>query len=413
MDVEAIDSAARVERGASRDGGLPTVASLLRQYVGEGRVPGIVAAWRRDGGDVQFDCVGEPDFHAGRPIASNDLFRIFSMTKPITGIAIMMLIEEGKLALDQPLDTTLPAFRALRVMLGDDPADTRPVARPVTIRHLLTHTAGFGYHNAGDAIARLYLKNGLAPGTRDRIQGPGELASPKTLVEMGERLAALPLVTDPGTRFEYSIAIDLLGLVIETVSEMPFEEFLRQRLFAPLGMTDTDFVVPASKLDRLTSLVERRGEAWKYVDDPANSVYARSALPSGGGGLVSSAQDYARFAAMLMNDGLLDGVRVLSPETVALASSNLLPPSVDHIELPLGYTWPGMGFGAAMSVQTAAGEAPEGVSGWPGAAGTGCWIDRERKFFLVFMTQYWPPEINVTMRSDIIAAAYRDLGSRG
>jgi len=411
--MEALTAAAGQPHPAGSIASLPSVDALIARYVGEGLVSGIVVAWQQGGAPVRFACAGEPAFHAGRPVDADSLFRIFSMTKPITGIATMMLIEDGRLALDQPLHSILPEFADARVMIDGDPARTRPAARPITIRHLLTHTAGLGYHNAGDGIASLYIRNGLTPGTRDRIRGPGELAAPGSLAEMGSRLARLPLVTDPGTRFEYSIAIDVLGLVVETVSGMPFETFLQQRLFDPLGMADTAFVVPTERLGRLTALVERRGEAWKFVDDPAHSVYARPALPSGGGGLVSSARDYARFAALLVNEGELDGKRLLKPETVRLARSNLLPDGVDHIELPLGYTWPGIGFGAAMSVQVADGEAPAGVFGWPGAAGTGCWIDPARRFFLVFMTQYWPPEINVTMRPEIIAAAYRDLSGQG
>jgi CubicO group peptidase (beta-lactamase class C family) len=175
-------------------------------------------------------------------------------------------------------------------------------------------------------------------------------------------------------------------------------------------MRDTCFVVPPEKINRLTALYEKREfDGWKYVDNPRRSVYAQPSLPSGGGALVSSAHDYARFASMLIHDGEFEGRRLLRAETVQLATSNLFPKSVEHIELPRGYNWPNMGFGAAMSVQTGPGEAPTGVFGWPGASGTGVWMDRRRKFFFIFLVQHWPPTTNFHMRPEVIAAAYADI----
>lgn len=388
---------------------LPRVGGFLRRIVDDGIVSGAVAAWQQGQGDIQFVAYGNSAFHGGRPMASDSLFRMFSQTKPVTGIAALMLVEEGRLSLDQPIATILPEFADPHVAIDGDLRKTRPASRPITLRHLLTHTAGFGYHIGGDDLARLYWKYGLTPGARSRIPGPGEMASVTSLEELGARLASLPLARDPGTRFEYSISIDLLGLVIQRVSGMRFEEFLQSRLFEPLDMQDTGFIVPAAKLDRLTALCERRWDGWKFVDDPLASVYAKPAVPSGGGGLVSTARDYARFASLLMRGGVFEGRRLLRPGTVQLAASNLLPDGVDKVELPLGYAWPAMGFGAAMSVQTGDGEAPEGVFGWPGAAGTQIWIDPARQFFFQFLVQYWPPEINTVLRPQVIAHAYADL----
>jgi CubicO group peptidase (beta-lactamase class C family) len=390
---------------------LPETQALIRAHVADGLVSGIVVAWQQEGGAVRFDCVGAPAFASGTALGRDSLFRLYSQTKPVTGIAAMMLVEQGLLHLDQPVREILPAFGDMRVSDAAAADGTRPAARPITIRHLLTHTAGFGYHNAGDAMAALYLKHGLSPGTRDRVPGPGERPTADTLDEFGRLLATLPLARDPGTAFEYSLSIDLLGLVVQTVSGLPFEVFLERHIFAPLGMPDTGFVVHPGKLDRLTALAEKRNDGWKLVDDPRYSVYARPALPSGGGGLVSSPADYARFAGMLANGGELDGVRLLRAETVALAGSNLLPPAVDHIELPLGYPWPGVGFGAAMQVQLTGAAVPKGVFGWMGAAGTAVWLDPERRFFFLFMTQYWPSEINPMLRPELIAAVYRDLAA--
>ncbi len=392
---------------------LPGVARICRRIVEEGVVPGAVVAWQQGDAPARFLCEGTLGWEDTSRMAPDTLFRAYSMTKPVVGIATMMLIESGRIALDQPLAEILPAFASMQVCIDGDPARTRPTTRAITIRHLLTHTAGFGYHIGGDAMAALYLRHGIAPGTRDRVAGPGELASPISLEEFGARLATLPLATDPGTRFEYSLSIDLLGLVVQTASGQPLEAFLRDRLFAPLGMHDTSFLLRPEQLPRLSTLAEKRSDGWKIVDSPRDSAYARASMPSGGGGLVTTAEDYARFAAMLMQGGSLGGTRLLSTDTVALARSNLLPPPVDHIELPLGYTWPNVGFGAAMSVQTGDGEAPAGVFGWPGAAGTGCWIDPVRQFLLVFMVQYWPADINIMLRPEVIGAAYTDLRRAG
>lgn len=399
---------------------LPEAMRTIARFTDAGLVPGAIIAWGQNGGQVRYHSVGALDFGSPRPVDGRSIFRIFSQTKPITGMAAMMLIEDGLLALDQPLAEILPAFADMRVMVDDSPEQTRPAARPITIRHLLTHTAGFGM--AGMTLSDLYLKHGITPGARNHVSSPGDLPRPTSLVEFGERLATLPLAADPGTRFDYSVALDVLGLVIEVASAMPFETFLQQRLFAPLGMVDTGFTIAPSQIDRFAALPEKQGDSFTLADDPQNSAYAKPSYPAGGGGLISTAHDYARFAAMLLNEGELDGVRVLKPETIQLARSNLLPIEVDHVDLPIGQTLSGAGFGAGMSVQLEAGHstggmfdwpgaAPQGVFGWPGAAGTACWMDPERRFFLLFLTQYWPSWLNGSMRPELVEAAYRDLAA--
>jgi CubicO group peptidase (beta-lactamase class C family) len=394
---------------------LPKLDRTVARFVGQGLVPGVALAWREADGPIRYSCVGELDFGGGRAVDERSIFRIFSQTKPITGIAAMMLIEDGAVSLDQPLADILGDFADMRVVVGDNLERTRPAARPITIRHLLTHTAGFGM--AGMTLGSLYQKHGITPGNRGRIAGPGELRTPQSLAEMANRLASLPLAADPGERFDYSVALDVLGLVIETVSGLPFDEFLQCRLFEPLGMVDTGFSVTATQASRFAALPERTDAGFILADDPRDSVYARPGYPSGGGGLVSTAHDYARFAAMLLNEGELDGARVLRPETVRLARSSLLPAGVDRVDLPLGQTLSGVGFGAGMSVQVAPGrrtggqfdwpgDVPAGVFGWPGSAGTACWIDPERGCFLLFLTQYWPSWINGSLRPEVIAAAY-------
>lgn len=399
---------------------LPETEATIRGFVEQGLVPGAIIAWRQGDEPVRYRAVGELGFGREVPVDERSIFRIFSQSKPITGIAAMLLIEDGVIALDQPIGDILPAFAEMRVMEGEDPTVTRPAQRPITVRHLLTHTAGFGM--AGMTLGALYFKHGIAPGTRERVAGPGDLPTPTSLADMGARLATLPLAADPGTRFDYSSALDVMGLVIEVASGMPFEAFLRRRLFDPLGMVDTGFAIRPEQVARFTDLPEQKGAMWTLADDPAHSRYAQPYYPAGGGGLVSTAHDYARFAAMLLNEGALDGVRVMKPETVRLARSNLLPQAVTHVDLPIGQTLSGVGFGAGLSVSLTdssrtdgmfdwPGDVPAGVFGWPGAAGTACWMDPERQFFLLYLTQYWPSWLNGAMRPDIIAAAYRDIGA--
>jgi len=393
---------------------LPQTSEAMRTFVDSGVVPGAILAWRQGDGPIRYDACGALGFGKSQAVDERSIFRIFSQTKPITGIAAMMLIEDGVMGLDQPLYEILPDFADMRVVEGDDESRTRPAARPITIRHLLTHTAGFGM--AGMTLGTLYMEQGITPGAPIRDQQ----GAPTSLAQMGARLATLPLAADPGTRFDYSVALDVLGLVIEVASGMPFDTFLKTRIFDPLGMVDTGFTIAPEQVDRFADLPEQHDGAWGLADDPADSRYAQPRYPAGGGGLVSTAHDYARFAAMLLGEGELDGVRLLKPETVRLARSNLLPPQVTHCDLPLGQTLSGVGHGAGLSVSLRAGErtggmfdwpgdVPAGVFGWPGAAGTACWMDPERQFFLLLLTQYWPSWLNGEMRPHIVAAAYRDL----
>jgi len=400
---------------------LSQAEDVARGLVDQGIVPGIALAWKMSDGPVRYHNVGALDFGSDRAIDERSIFRIFSQSKPITGIAVMMLIEQGLLGLDQPLADILPAFADMRVLIDEESGATRPAARPITIQHLLTHSAGFGM--AGMTLGTLYAQEGIMPGVIGRASVEASPSLPRTLKELGQRLATLPLSADPGERFDYSVAIDILGLVVQTVSGKPFDVFLKDHLFQPLGMVDTGFTIAPENRDRFTALREKAGDQFTLADDPQDSAYRAVDYPAGGGGMLSTAHDYARFAAMLLNGGELDGVRILKPQTVALARSNLLPAEIDHIAVPIGHRLHGAAMGAAMSVQVAPGMAtgdmfdwpgavPAGVFGWPGAAGTACWMDPERRFFLLFLTQYWPSWINGSMRPDIIAAAYRDLEGR-
>jgi CubicO group peptidase (beta-lactamase class C family) len=387
------------------------------------RLPGAVVAIKRRGAGVTFLSAGAIAFDSAAPAGPDTLFRIYSMTKPIVAMAIMGLIEQGRLALDQKIDGFLPEFGAMRVWADGDRSRTRPAAGPITVRHLLTHTAGFSYHvNGGRPLAALYRREGIAPGSRSRVAGPGQRAPVRTLDELAARLAPLPLDFDPGTRWQYSVSFDLLGLLIERLAGQSLDLYLRQAMFEPLGMVDTDFIAPPEKVARLSSLYEiarpQTGDAQRVAatlatvsDDRRSSAFARDRdLPSGGGGLVSTAGDYARFCAMALNGGALGGRRLFKPETIAQARSNLLPPGV-------AFSLDGYlrnGFGAGVEVIVPGGEtpggAPAGSYGWTGAAGTTMWIDPGNDAFVILMVQFSPSGA-YPIDEEVSQAAYADLAA--
>lgn len=392
----------------------PAIQALLDGYVADKRLPGGVVAVTRRGAPVAYVSSGTLAFDTDLKAGPDSLYRIYSMTKPVIGVAAMMLVEQGKLRLDQPLSDILPAFKDMQVIIGGDVTKTRPATAPILIRHVLTHTAGLGYDILdGTPLAALYKQNGLRPGSRDPRPVPGQLPRPRDLVEFGARLATLPLENDPGVRWRYSFGADLMGLVIQTVSGMPLWDFLRTRIFKPLGMSDTDFMVPAAKVPRLTTVYYKTPTGLIPIDDRKSSPFARDRdLPSGGGGLVSTARDYARFCAMLQNEGTLDGHRVLKPETVRLARSNLMPPG------PVFNMIGGKvnGFGALMQVVLPGGELPggepAGAYGWSGAAGTSMWVDPANELSVTLMVQFMPAgayPIYLQART----AAYKDLKALG
>ena len=384
------------------------VTTLFERHVRQGDIAGAVLAVAVGNEDPCFICVGETGRETRRPVRPDSLHRIYSQTKPITGIATMMLVEDGSISLDQPIGELLPELAKLNVLVSDEGDAVRAPSRQPTVRDLLTHSAGFSYGLQFSPLAARYRELGLLPGDRIAAHRDGG-QDPRDLAHMVELLGTLPLARDPGEMFEYSLSIDILGALIERVSGRGLDTFFDERIFGPLGMVDTTFVVPAEKLDRLVNLHERGEDGiWRLADGAADSVYARPALLSGGGGLVSSAQDYARFTAMLANEGEYRGTRLLKPETVRLARSNLLPLGL-NVQF-YGNVLQDVGFGAAMQVNRSATRVPPGVYGWGGAAGTGMWVDPVNRLHVVLMTQYFPPEINLTLREDPVAAVYADLG---
>lgn len=387
--------------------------ATLDKFVGDGAVPGAVIVVQQRSGDLHYVVSGGPRYDSDSPIKDDTLFRMYSMTKPITGVAVMMLIERGLLGLDQPLKEILPEFSNMEVLESAEPWQTRAARNPILIRHLLTHTAGFSYHVLWTPISFLYWKHGIYPGTPGRVAGPGEALSPTTLEEMCKRLAKLPLGADPGTKFEYSLSIDVLGMVVERVSGVPFDQFLKQELFDPLGMDDTFFRLPEDKESRLAPLYERFWDGWRYVDHPEKSVYSAPTYPAGGGGLISSTRDYAAFCSMLLHEGRVGDVQIMKPETVKMMRSNLLDAGIEVDVPPVGIHRD-TGFGAAVSVATGpnADIFPQGVFGWPGAGGGDMWIDPANGFFALLLTQFSPPGNNPTLRNAVRSAVYTDMVGR-
>jgi CubicO group peptidase (beta-lactamase class C family) len=382
---------------------LPHVQALFDGYVAQDEMPGIVGAFGVGDLPTVFVSAGHIADDPGAPAAGPDsLWRVYSMTKPITAMAAMLLIQDGKLKLDQPLSDFIPAFRHMRVLTDPEHSlVTRPAKTEITIRELMTHTAGLGYSivNTGP-IKKAYEDAGIVPFTANRqTEAAMRAVRPKTLAAFADKVATLPLIAEPGTRWSYSIGLDVLARVIEIASGMPFDRFVQTRLFGPLKMTSSYWQVPTRQAGRLATNYVFIGDRRTPLDPGATSVFLDSpSFPYGGAGLVMSARDYDRFLHMLQDDGTLDGVQVMKPETVALATSNLLPDGVTFGGV--GGTTGGtqaktpMGFGAGGSVVLAddANGAGKGTYAWGGAAGTIARVDRKHHARGVVMVNYMPAD---------------------
>ncbi|WP_397576470.1 serine hydrolase domain-containing protein [Sphingorhabdus sp.] len=366
----------------------PTIKAEFDSYVSSGKLPGVLATIGRASGLPDVIAVGTQGLGEKTPVNIDTLWRVYSMTKPITGMAAMILVGEGKMKLDQPISEFLPEFANMKVLTDPEKSmDAVPAKNQITVRHLLTHTAGLGYSIITKGpLLQAYLDNGITPGIVSRFPIPGQPTSTPTpdLKTFSERLAKLPLVAEPGTKWSYSISLDLLGRVIEVASGMDFEAFLKTRIFEPLKMNSSYFQVPKSETPRLVSNYAPVNGVLFPIDPAATSIYLdKPAFAFGGAGVVCSARDYDRFLNMLANYGELDGVRIMSPKTAALAMSDLLPPAVSTD----GAFLSGAGFGAGGRVGKGANE---GVYGWGGAAGTVAFVDPKRKLRAICMAQYMP-----------------------
>ena len=370
---------------------LSRIHNVMQRYVDERKAAGISSLIARRGEVVHFEQVGMAVIEPAQPMAPDTIFRIYSMTKPITSTAALMLYEEGRFRLSDPVANYIPAFKNMKVLDNQPGSGVKYVdaARPITIRDLMTHTAGLSYgfddHVYIDELYRKHL-------------WMAQDANPKlTLEELVTELAKLPLAHQPGTLFRYSLATDVLGYLVQVISGQPFEVFLKQHIFDPLGMVDSGFYVPAEKVGRFAAVYgPDPAGGLKEIDPVSNPRYLNPpASPSGGGGMVSTAGDYLRFCQMLLNGGALDGVRLLGRKTVELMTTNHLPDGV--------YTFDdrssGFGLGVSVVLDLGKSQMPGSVGsyGWGGAANTTFWIDPKEELIAILMLQFMPmdtyPEI--------------------
>jgi CubicO group peptidase (beta-lactamase class C family) len=389
---------------------------MKHRYVDTGRLPGVLTMVYRRGMLAHTGMSGHIDIERGKRMREDAIFRIYSMSKPITAVALMMLVEEGLLGLDDDVATYIPSWKNLGVYATGIPSlvptaqpifMTTPVQRPMKIIDLATHTSGltYGFMNR-TSVDRAYRHARIA-----------EFNAEGGLDAMIEQLATLPLEFSPGTAWNYSVAIDVIGYLVQKLSGMRFGEFLRTRLFKPLGMEDTGFFCPPEKVDRLASCYQpKEGGGIKVQDDAGKSTYAAPpSLESGGGGLVSTAHDYMRFCRMMLHGGRLDGAQILSPKTVALFSLNHLPDNRELASMSppglfseAGYAGVGFSLGCGVNINVARTRLP-GTLGeyfWGGAASTAFWIDPKEELAVVFMTQVIGSDARLTLRRDLRTLVY-------
>ena len=383
-------SSARLER----------VDAALQKRVDQGELAGAEVTIARHDAVIHHTVMGVADLDTGRPVGRETLWRIYSMSKPITSVAAMMLYEEGAFLLDDPIAEYLPEYAQMTVLVEGERV---PAKNPITIRQLLTHTAGFGYGFTDRGVDALYRQD--HPLNR------------QDLAEFSQALATFPLAFEPGTDWNYGMSTDVLGRLVEVLSGMPLDQFMQQRIFDPLGMRDTFFKVPEDKLDRFASNQRMNPESGRLevVPTPDSGIrWQQTTLFSGGGGLVSTAADYMRFSRMLARGGELDGVHLLSPKTVAFMRRNQVPAEVlgeDGVSgsgASIGF---GLGFGVlrdavGLDGRGAHAVASDGEYFWGGAAGTLFWIDPVEDLIAIVMIQRMdaPRDLRDRMRALINAA---------
>ena len=352
------------------------VDHFMERAVADRKMAGGVVMVSHGGKIGLYRAYGEMDLEAHKPMQADTIFRIYSMSKAITTAAALHLYEAGKLGLDEPVSKYIPSFANLQVASTNG---LRAPTRTMTVRDLMRHTAGFTYGDGPDALKQAYQR--LKP------------LESTNLAEMAEKLSQVPLAYDPGSDWIYSVAIDVLGRVIEVVSGEPLDRYLQKTIFEPLDMPDTGFSVPPEKLSRFAANYTRTN-GLTVIDRPADSKFAKKVtFFSGGGGLVSTARDYMRFLAMISRGGKLDGHRILHPKTIKLMTTNQLPPGVFPIYFGQEKRY-GTGFGLGFSVRTEitkwdlAGHV--GEYGWGGAASTHYWVSPADKLIVVTLEQIMP-----------------------
>lgn len=364
---------------------------LMQRYIEPGKIAGALPVVFRKGSLAYCEPLGRMDIERDKPMREDTIFRIYSMTKPITSVALMMLYEDGRFQLNDPVHQFIPQWRDLAVYQAGVVPNfvTRPVERAMTVKDLFTHMSGltYGFMNRTN-VDHAYRKLGV---------GAGEGATLRTMIDT---LAKLPLEFSPGTRWNYSVASDVLGYLVEVMSGMSFDTYLRTHIFEPLGMKDTGFTVPENDVSRFAANYSRGADkTLRREDDPRDSIYVRPrTFFSGGGGLVSTAHDYLRFCRMLVNGGELDGVRILGRKTIELMTCNHLPNDDDLTRWALGSfsetANEGYGFGLGFSInlgpERTATIGSKGEYAWGGAASTIFWVDPAEELVVILMTQFMP-----------------------
>lgn len=371
---------------------LKRIRVALQRRVDQAEAPGFVAAIVRDGKIAWLDTVGFRDIAAKTPMSRDTIFRIMSMTKPIVSVAAMMLVEENKLRLTDPVARFIPAFAQQQVYVSGegDAAVFAPAKRQVQVRNLLTHTSGYSYGGGDNPAAKIH---------RARKVETEEFGS---LAEFCKAAAALPLLFEPGTQWAYGISTDILGHVVELASGQALPEFLKTRILDPLGMVDTAFHVTPDRLNRFATRYKQQNGALVVDEAVANSPFLKPpGAPSGGGGLTGTADDYLRFATMLANEGEFDGVRLLGPQTVKLMRSNHLPKAY----IATRDTAFGLGFGIDIEAATRNYYGPPGTYHWSGANRTHFWVDPTNRIVGLSMTQMEP--FNNGFEEDMRALTYQ------
>jgi CubicO group peptidase (beta-lactamase class C family) len=388
---------------------LERLHAAMQEQVDQKQLAGVVTMLARHGKIVELKAYGKKDLASGAPMTTDTIFRVFSMTKVVTGAAMMILYEEGKWRPSDPISKFIPEFAHLKVFKGVDASGTMILEDPIhppTMHELMTHTAGFSYG---------LFDNGPV----DKMYQSQAVMGSKSLQEMVGKLAKIPLLYQPGTKWVYSVSMDIQGYIIEKLSGQSLPDFMHDHIFAPLGMKDSGFFVPKEKWNRFATLYGEDSTGALLAAPPIagaglGDYKSQPAMPSGGGGMVSTAQDYMRFAQMLLNGGELDGVRILAPATVQLMSANHLRPSLMTGEFFIGPETmrPGLGWGYDCAVFTDPATADEivgkGTFFWLGAADTWFWIDPTNDLVFVGMTQHMigpkQPEVEQLSRPPVYQA---------
>ncbi len=381
---------------------LARIRNLMDRYVTSGKLAGLVTCVARRGHVAWFEKCGYQDIQAKTSMELDTIFRIYSMTKPIASMALMMLYEESRFSLGDPISQFIPAFEDVKVMTDD--GDLVEPIRPISIQDLLRHTAGLSYGEYETSRAPV-----------DKLYDEADLFNRNlSNQEMTARLASLPLMDHPGTKWRYSVATDVVGYVVEVLSGQTLADFMQERIFNPLGMLDTAFHIDPAKLSRFSTLYgPTPEEALGVLDEPATSEYMPPAIAqSGGSGLVSTAADYLRFAQCILNKGELDGTRLLGPRTVDLMTCNHLPAALLPIafegKVPMLGMGFGLGFGVMLDVAQTGVMGSIGDHGWGGYAETYFWIDPRTEMIAILMAQFLPSQ-TYPIRQEFRTAVYQAL----